>query len=156
MTSVQYIRTSDGKFQCPHCPKICAKQNTMYYHMQTKHIQDYKFVCEHCDNGTRGFVQRSAYLQHIATAHPETVEDAKENQYAKQSFSCCACDHSAKTKAQVIVHYARTHCKEVIPAYSKSEACKVCEKEFASSTAYFYHSVNCYRTPDIEAMLGGL
>jgi hypothetical protein len=151
-TTTNYIRTADGKFQCPHCPKICDKQNTMYYHVKKNHLQDFKFTCEKC---TRGFVQKSAYLQHLATAHPDdAAEDAEENPYAGACFRCPfdSCEHSAKTKANVIVHYTRTHCKEFIPAYGKTEACKMCEKTFASSTAYFYHTATCFKHDSLATL----
>jgi hypothetical protein len=153
--TTQYIRTEDGKFQCPHCPKICDKQNTMYYHMKKTHLQDFKFVCEKCTEH-RGFVQKSAYLQHVALAHPEDADEevSKENPnpYVGVSFKCPheGCDHAAKTKANMFVHYARTHCKDIVPAYAKTEACKCCEKTFASSTAYFYHAVACFSI-DVKA-----
>jgi hypothetical protein len=139
-----YIRDESGAFVCPHCDKKCDKQNTMYYHIKKNHQQDFKFVCEHCPDGK--FVQKSAYLQHIATNHPECA-DEEANPYASVSFSCPheGCDHSAKTKANIVVHFARSHCKDWIPAYSKKDCCKGCEKEFASSTAYLYHAVGCIK-----------
>ena len=141
-----YIRDESGVFLCPHCDKKCDKQNTMYYHIKKNHRQDFKFVCEHCTEGK--FVQKSAYLQHVATNHPDVAEADKEaNPYASISFSCPheGCDHSAKTKANIVVHFARTHCKDWIPTYSKKDCCKGCDKEFASSTAYLYHAVACIK-----------
>ena len=144
ITTTTYIRDESGAFLCPHCDKKCEKQNTMYYHIKKNHQQDFKFVCEHCTEGR--FVQKSAYLQHIAVNHPECA-DEEENPYASISFSCPheGCDHHAKTKANIIVHFARTHCRDWIPTYSKKGCCKGCDKEFASSTAYLYHAVNCIK-----------
>jgi hypothetical protein len=147
-TESMYVRDDSGIFHCQYCPKTSVKQNTMYYHVQTKHIQEYRFTCEHCDN--KKFVQKCAYLQHMANAHPEhaaKTADGMENPYVSASFTCLSpdCKHTAKTKANMIVHFARTHCKDWIPAFAKDTPCKGCEKVFASSTAYLYHSVQCIK-----------
>lgn len=143
-TESYYSKLATGEFQCKYCDKRSAKQNTMYYHVQTKHIQDFKYVCPHCPE--KKFVQKGSYLQHIAQAHPEDAEE--ENPYVGVSYECHfpGCNQSAKTKANALVHFARTHCKEWIPAYTKDTACK-CEKQFSSSTAYFYHAVTCIPAP---------
>lgn len=130
----------------------------MYYHVKKTHLQEFKFTCEHCTEH-RGFVQKSAYLQHLATAHANLSEEkdgGAENPYVGACFRCPFdnCDHSAKTKANVIVHFTRTHCKEFIPAYAKTEACKMCEKTFASSTAYFYHSAACFKHDALVPLKG--
>ncbi len=144
-STTTYIRNGNGHFQCPHCPKVCEKQNTMYYHMKKNHCDDSKYVCEFCKEGEdRKFVQKGAYLQHMASMHPETTKET-ENPYAGVSFTCPhpSCDQTAKTKANILVHFARSHCKDWIPAYNKS--CCGCTKEFASSTAYFYHAISCIK-----------
>jgi hypothetical protein len=135
-----------GQFQCKYCDKRCAKQNTMYYHVQTKHVQDFKFCCAHCPD--KKFVQKSAYQQHMAQAHPEDAK-GEENPYVDVSFTCShpGCDTVAKTKANILVHFARTHCKDWIATYSKDTACKCCNKTFSSSTAYFYHAITSYTPP---------
>ena len=141
-----YIRDDAGIFHCPYCDKKTEKQNTMYYHVKKNHLQDYKYVCNLCEGESRKFVQRSAYLQHMANSHPDdAISEGTENPYVGVSFGCPCCDHSAKTKANVIIHYARTHCKEWIPSFTKGIHCKGCEKEFGSSTAYLYHSVSCIK-----------
>ena len=144
MASTDYFRTDNGEFQCRHCEKRCAKQNTMYYHVQSKHSQECKFVCSHCPD--KKFIQKSAYLQHMASMHPQDVKE-DTNPYVGVSFTCPfpECGQAAKTKANILVHFARTHCKDWIPAFAK--ACKNCEKSFASSTAYFYHAPSCCQAP---------
>jgi hypothetical protein len=85
----------------------------------------------------------------MANAHPEAAKasDGVENPYVGVSFACLSpgCKHAAKTKANMIVHFARTHCKDWIPAFAKETPCKGCDKVFASSTAYLYHSVQCIK-----------
>ncbi len=147
MADTYYTKLETGEFQCKYCDKVAKKQNTMYYHVQTKHVQDFKFVCAHCTD--KKFVQKSAYQQHMAQAHSEIAEEDEENPYAGVSYSCAhtGCDHVAKTKANALVHFARTHCKSWIPTYSKESACKCCDKTFGSSTAYFYHIVTSNQVP---------
>lgn len=115
--------------------------------MKKNHEQDFKFECKHCTKDLK-FVQKSAYLQHLAVCHPEVCEEIPEaNPYAGASW-CCShpdCDHSAKTKANILVHFARTHCKDWIPTFTKEAPCKGCDKTFASSTAYFYHTISCIK-----------
>ncbi len=151
-TEAYYSKLESGEFQCKYCEKRTKKQNTMYYHVQTKHIQDYKYECAHCAD--KKFVQKSAYQQHMAQAHPEdaaaaAAEGEEANPYVGVTYSCGfpGCEQSAKTKANILVHFARTHCKDWIPAYEKGEACKCCDKTFGSSTAYFYHAVKSFETP---------
>ena len=144
-TTSKYLRNEAGEFVCSHCPKICAKQNTMYYHIKKNHTDDAPFKCEKCV-GTPRFLQKSAYLHHCAQVHPETAKE-EPNPYAGVAFSCPAvgCEHSTHTKANILIHYARTHCKEWIPGYSKSAACAGCSKTFASSSAYLYHALTCLK-----------
>ncbi len=144
-TTNDYFRADSGEFQCRHCEKRCAKQNTMYYHVQSKHSATNKFACSHCPD--KKFIQKSTYLQHMATMHPADAEE-DTNPYVGVSFTCPfpECQQSAKTKANILVHFARTHCKDWIPAYTK-QPCKSCEKAFASSTAYFYHAPACCSAP---------
>jgi hypothetical protein len=141
-TTTNYIRDEQGNFQCPFCEKKSEKQNTMYYHIKKNHHQDYKYICPHCPGEARKFVQRSAYLQHLANGHPDEAAPTN-NPYIGVSYSCPCCEHTAKTKANILIHYARTHCKDWIPPFTKGMNCKSCDKQFASSTAYLYHAVQC-------------
>lgn len=152
--SSKYIRNEAGHFVCPHCDKVTEKQNTMYYHVKKNHTKDLPFECKKCSDAPR-FLQKSSYLHHLATIHPEDAHstDVGENPYAGVSYSCPAegCDHNTHTKANLLIHYARTHCKDWIPGYNKGSACSGCKKEFNSSSAYLYHSISCLiksATPD--------
>ena len=149
-TGSKYVKNADGHFVCPDCGKVTEKQNTMYYHIKKNHTNDMPFKCDKCV-GTPRFLQKSAYLHHCAQIHPTTTTtetDKETNPYVGVSFSCPAagCDHSTHTKANILIHYARTHCKEWIPAYSKSATCAGCSKTFASSSAYLYHALNCLKS----------
>jgi hypothetical protein len=122
----------------------------MYYHLKKNHTSDDsgKFICEHCPpEAPMKFIQKSAYQQHLATKHKEIVSETEEkNPYAGVTRKCPACDHTTHTKSNLIIHFARTHCKEWIPSFTKdSPTCKGCDKDFASSTAYLYHAISCIK-----------
>lgn len=163
-TASKYIRTPEGHFQCPHCPKVCEKQNTMYYHVKKNHLNDLPFECKMCGPDTR-FLQKSAYLRHMATVHRDViVEDAptsavapvaapvapastattEKNPYVGVEFKCTECAHTTHTKANMTIHYTRCHCHGVVPVYDKTGPCKRCERTFASSSAYYYHAGTCF------------
>ena len=156
VTISKYIRNAEGHFVCPHCPKVTEKQNTMYYHIKKNHEKDLPFECKRCADCPR-FLQRTSYLHHLATIHAEDphpvtesscTEDVKkeDNPYAGVSFTCPCCEHSTHTKANILIHFARTHCKEWIPSYEKGSSCSGCNKEFASSSAYLYHAPACFKS----------
>lgn len=140
----KYIKNADGHFVCPDCAKVTKNQNTMYYHIKKNHTNDLPFQCKKCTDEPR-FLQKSAYLHHMATIHAEepTPETGEENPYAGVKVTCPSCDHSTHTKANMLIHYARVHCKDWIPTFTKTSACKGCEKTFGSSSAYLYHSIGC-------------
>lgn len=165
-TTTKYIRTAEGHFQCPHCPKICEKQNTMYYHVKKNHLNDLPFECKVCGPDTR-FLQKSAYLRHMATVHrdeipiaaappaaapvaavaapvPAPVPVAEKNPYVGVEFKCTECAHTTHTKANMTIHYTRCHCHGTVPVYDKTGPCKRCSRTFASSSAYYYHAGTCF------------
>jgi hypothetical protein len=152
MSTIKYTRNTDGNFVCPHCNVVKNKQNTMHYHIKRNHEKNFPFECKQCSENPK-FLQRSSYLHHLATNHPENPHptETEKNQYATTEFACPCCTHKTHTKANVIIHYARTHCNEWIPSYAKDTNCTGCMKTFHSSSAYLYHSVSCFlknATPD--------
>jgi hypothetical protein len=163
---------------------VTEKQNTMYYHIKKIHEKDLPFVCKRCDDCPR-FLQRTSYLHHLATIHADdphpqesgvettdpsllmgptskegnelTVEKPVErNPYAGVSYSCPCCDHKTHTKANILIHFSRSHCKDWIPNYEKGTACASCSKVFASSSAYLYHATGCYKSRASEDQLNML
>jgi hypothetical protein len=132
MTTTKYQKNEAGEFVCPHCGETKARQNTMFYHLK-KHTGDMKYVCSvpGCD---RKFIQKSGLTQHMAQAHPSGAP----------AWGCPCCDHTCRMKANMSIHIARMH-GEVPPAASTGATeCVVCEKSFASATAYYYHAVACF------------
>jgi hypothetical protein len=143
----KYTRDNDGNFVCPYCKETKKKQNTMHYHIKRVHEQDFPFQCKLCPNPPK-FLQRSSYYHHLATTHPENPHpsDSETNQYATVTYSCPSCPHATHTKANTLIHYARTHCANWIPSYHKDTPCPGCKKSFQSSSAYLYHAIRCLRS----------
>jgi hypothetical protein len=142
--TTKYIKNEAGHYVCPHCDKVTEKQNTMYYHIKKNHAADLPFECTKCEDCPK-FLQKTTYLHHLATIHPEDATPAKgvANPYAGVTVHCPSCDHNTHTKANMLIHFARVHCKEWIPAYTKSTPCTHCMKTFGSSSAYLYHAISC-------------
>lgn len=159
---VEYAKNDDGHFVCTHkdCNKVFERQNTMYYHIM-RHRKQFAYTCVDCD---KGFIQKSAFLHHMAAIHPGneiTIPDRSEpttpvtkgdeaiaeikikNPYDGQTFTCPCCNHVTRTKANALVHYARLHSKDWIPAYNKDKGCTHCKAKFSSVAAYLYHCTGC-------------
>jgi len=149
----KYTKNKDGEFVCPHCSVVKKKQNTMHYHIKRTHEQNFPYECKQCET-TPKFLQKSSYLHHLATIHPENPHpsDKDTNQYAAVQFSCPSCEHKTHTKSNIVIHYVRTHCSW-IPTYAKDEPCQNCKKTFRSSSAYLYHAHTCFESPNHENIL---
>jgi len=175
--TIEYSKNDAGQFVCTHkgCNKTCSRQNTMYYHVM-RHRNEFTYKCADCD---KGFIQKSAFLHHMAAIHPgndtiripnkdananivknaivsedplpyddginkNSINDIKiKNPYEGQTFTCPCCKHETRTKANALVHYARLHAKDWIPAYNKDNGCSHCKKTFGSIAAYLYHCTGC-------------
>lgn len=155
---VKYVKNTDGDYVCPHngCGKIAQKQNTMHYHIMKNHSTKLPFECNRCENRPQ-FLQRCGFMNHLATKHadtPKLTEKEKEilggvteNPVISISFKCphTGCNQSTKTKSNMLIHYARTHATEWIPAYVRGVECTNCNEHYSSSSAYLYHSITCFR-----------
>lgn len=149
-SSIQkYIRTAEGCFICPFCSEIKKKQNTMLYHIQSKHTNEYAYTCDRCPSDTAPkFVQKCSYLHHLATSHPENPHPTSDmkNQYAEKQYECPMCKHSSHTRGNIIIHFVRNHMKEYIPNFEKNKECTSCKSLFNSSGAYLYHATECFKS----------
>ena len=133
---MKYIRNCDGAFACSECTFVTAPhapQSTMFYHMK-KHTGEKPHVCSHpgCE---MSFVQKSGLTQHMLTHG------------GGDGLACPCCDHSSKTKANLLIHIGRKHGESWIPAM-KEGRCTGCNKICSSVTAYCYHAVRCFDAPD--------
>lgn len=148
----KYQRDEAGLYVCPHCDVREVHQNTMHYHIKGVHEKDFPFECACCEGEKAEkprFLQRCSWLQHLATRHPDTPHpsETERNPYADVQFDCPApgCKHHTHTKANLLIHFARTHSKDWIPAFDKTaKACTECKKECKSSTAYLHHAIKCF------------
>jgi hypothetical protein len=151
--TIEYVRNQEGHFVCPHkgCGKVCEKQNTMYYHVKRHMALNEKSFAYECSSCSMGFIQKSAFLHHMAAIHSDITDiqmkadDKKtiKNPYVGQEFKCPCCDNTTRTKANALVHYARLHAKDWIPSYDKEKGCTQCDKKFGSIAAYLYHCTGC-------------
>jgi hypothetical protein len=155
-TTRKYVKDADGKYVCPHCPVKEVNQNPMFYHIKGVHEKDFPFECAHCPTETR-FLQRCSWLHHLATKHPKTPHPSETdlNPYAGKDYACPAasCELKSHMKGNVLIHYARTHCKDWIPAFAKKTPCEGCSKTYSSSSAYLHHAMKCFkkRAPEDHA-----
>jgi hypothetical protein len=127
-----YIKNEAGLFVCPECGETKNRSNTMYYHIK-KHNGLLDHACPEigCD---KRFVHKGGLAQHMAQAHATTEPD----------LACPCCDHSCRTKANLLIHVARKHGEGWVPVRDNAGDCVGCQKHFASDTAYFYHAVQCF------------
>jgi hypothetical protein len=149
--TISYVKNDDGHFVCQHkgCGQVFEKQNTMYYHVKRHAADEQKTFAYECTDCGKGFIQKSAYLHHMAALHPTIVDVALDekttmkNPYIGQEYKCPCCDNVTRTKANALVHYARLHAKDWIPSYNKEKGCVSCDKKFGSIAAYLYHCTGC-------------
>lgn len=144
--TIQYIPTErEDHFQCPYCDKV-AKRSTLHYHVKKEHLKKFEFTCSICsDNGkTMNFMQKIAYEKHMIAIHPE-IATIEKNPFVGVSYKCPSCDFENIAKGNVKTHYARNHCKDWIPSFTKGSPCKGCDKVFNSPTAYLYHAITCIK-----------
>ena len=154
----KYIRNAEGKFVCPHCSVVKEKQNTMLYHIESKHTKNFQHKCTKCDDCPT-FLQRCGLLHHLATVHPDDphLGEKGANPYAGVKYSCpmSGCDHTTHTRGNAYIHIVRNHLKDYIPVWEKGSVCVGCSKTYASSGAYLYHAAACFkdRIPSDHAMM---
>ena len=138
MTTSKYVYTKNekGEFICPHCDETKKRQNTMFYHMK-KHAGDFTHSCTIC---SKGFIQKSGLVQHMAQIHPESTTD-------KLSWNCPCCEHTCPIKSNLLIHIARRHGSGWIPSATGACTCTGCNKAYSSATAYYYHASKCFKVP---------
>ncbi len=142
---MEYIKNNDGTYTCPDCGVIKNHQSTMYYHIKKNHTDDYKYTCTECN---KGFMQKSMLRNHIATQHPELLDNDDITEFKCPSKSCNYC---SKTKGNLKIHIIRVHlADEVEEIYKKRKGehshphrCLECKDTFKSMTSFYYHLVNC-------------
>ena len=103
----------------------------MHYHLK-KHSGDLPHECGTCG---KKFAQKQSLELHIQWNHQED----------KNIYECPVrgCGFKATTWANRRIHFLRKHCKDEITAIQDDHTCKICQKTFNSSTAFYYHAADC-------------
>ena len=139
-----YTRNEKGEYICPDCPFTAKPENpsTMHYHMK-KHLGNHSYVCS-ITGCSKSFIQKSGLLSHQMQVHGEGCA----------SFICPWCEHSCKTKANLLTHVGRKHGEDWIVGWTplvndaKRGTCTACAKTFNNTAAYYYHAVQCFPASD--------
>ena len=141
---LEYIKNADGLYVCPACGETKKLQSTMHYHMK-RHEGKLPFECTTC---------KKQFL------HASTLELHRKAQHQKEEermFKCPMADCTYKgtlTKANLLIHYVRKHCKEEAAAALCSKgttaiSCSHCDKSCNSMTAFHYHIAGCIDVKDV-------
>jgi hypothetical protein len=151
----EYKKNAEGHFVCPHCGETKRLQSTMHYHLK-RHEGKLPHECKLCK---KSFLHASTLDLHMKAQHQK--EQAR-------MFKCpmpgCPYDGTL-TKANLLIHYVRKHCKEEAAAAradgdSSTHVCNCCNKSCNSLTAFHYHVATCFRLEDavrqqhIQTILG--
>lgn len=148
--TIRYVKNDDGNFVCPHCGVIKNRQNSMHYHIK-KHMEELNHICKTCN---KAFLQKQTLDLHIRSKHPELLKSTTDDDEKKFQCPFENCNFSALTKGNCIIHSLRAHFQDEIKQImsvkndTKSIICNHCEKEFYSSSAFYYHCKECLPLTD--------
>ena len=126
-------KNAEGEFVCIHCGKTAKLRSTMNMHYNAKHSGDLPHECKICN---KRFLQKQSLDLHMQVRHV--------NETQKQ-FPCPVpnCYFAAHTSGNRLIHFMRKHCCNQISNIKDGNHCKACQKEFNSSTAFYYHASSC-------------
>lgn len=147
---LKYVRTEDGRFECPTCGVIKENQNTMHYHMK-KHDSSLPFSCKYCK---KGFLQKQTLDFHIRSKHADSESEKSTESETVYPCPFSSCEFEAKTKGNLRTHCMRTHFQEDADQLMLSDevtheiCCVECEHGFKSKTAFYYHALDCIPLPE--------
>lgn len=132
---IEYTKDATTKeFQCSDCKFKTLHQNTMHYHIKTKHLNEMDYECEHCK---KKFVQKATLDAHRIAKHQEK----------KSGFACSeeGCPFTAVTQGNCRIHWMRIHNKKSANnIYNKKDhSCTKCSKTFKGMTSFYYHAYEC-------------
>ncbi len=140
-----YKKNDAGEFVCPTCGVTKRLQSTMHYHMK-RHEGKLPFECRICK---KSFLHASTLDLHMKAQHEKEQE---------RMFKCPmpGCTYAGTlTKANLLIHYVRKHCKEEAAAAvaenspsNSTPICRFCNKGCNSLTAFHYHVASCMPIAD--------
>jgi hypothetical protein len=148
--TIRYTKNDDGNFVCPHCGVIKERQNSMHYHIK-KHLDELNHICKTCN---KAFLQKQTLELHIRSKHPELLKSDSDDDQKQYHCPFENCIFTALTKGNCIIHSLRSHFQDeikkmmILKNETKSIICNKCDKEFFSSSAFYYHCKVCLPLSD--------
>ena len=149
----------ETRYGCPHCEKQFLQKSSLNQHILHIHteldkpkVDDKPKVEVEVENVSEPKPTIEAVIEPVDTkpdvSPPEKDTPAPEKLTA---LACPCCDHSTKTRANLLIHIGRKHGAGWIqPPRKNGESlftCARCEKTLTSTTAYCYHAVSCFTPP---------
>lgn len=146
---VEYTKNAEGLFVCSHdgCNKTFARQNTMYYHIK-RHLNQFSYKCTECD---KGFIQKSAFLHHMAAVHPGNdtvsigISDVKPSKKEQSQRQCDDPVIITETESNNNIVDNRTDIKPAVdikiknPYDGQSFACPCCDHKTKTKANALVH-----------------
>jgi hypothetical protein len=143
---IEYTRNNDGHFVCTFkdCNKIYDRQNTMYYHIM-RHRKQFAYNCQECE---KGFIQKSAFLHHMAAIHPGNKEIVIPNKEKAGATKCSGnnetdCSNATKDNVRISQNTIETDDKNVTrinnPYDGRVFTCPCCKHETKTKANALVH-----------------
>jgi hypothetical protein len=160
--ALEYIRTEDGQFKCPHCGVQKRIQSTMHYHMR-KCSEPNENECTICN--TTFYSKQSLaihnQIRHGGAAPVQPQAQTQQQQPAKIALHSCpipGCTVKPATKGNRRTHCMRKHFADITDKYmSRLEHgdyhCSLCSADFSNSTHYYYHAADCLKANASDDLL---
>jgi len=157
-TMYYHMKRHAGEFTytCTECKKGFIQKSAFLHHQAAVHHdklpippacsdpQDYNTNTNHeASDEIVNNVVTNEPIDNLITKPTVVTNNTIVNPYAGITYKCPCCDHSTRTKANALVHYARLHAEGWIPSYDKAKGCTHCAKTFSSIAAYLYHCTGC-------------
>ncbi|CAC5406284.1 KRAB [Mytilus coruscus] len=150
----QYVHDIHPPLKCKICHQTLKTENTLSYHMKTKHDETYQknVSCEYCgklfwckselDKHLRVHINERPYLCHICSSSFKTTGNLRNHQRAiheNHFWICDVCGQKFKSKPRFQEHlYKEKHGKDGKPIQYKEFPCNECGKIFPQGKKRWY------------------
>ncbi|XP_052097213.1 uncharacterized protein LOC127732187 [Mytilus californianus] len=151
----QYVHDIHPPLKCKICHQTLKTENTLSYHMKTKHDETYQknVSCEYCgklfwckselDKHLRVHTNERPYLCHICSSSFKTTGNLRNHQRAiheNHFWICDVCGQKFKSKPRFQEHlYKEKHGKDGKPIQYKEFPCNECSKIFPRKIDFQIH-----------------